>query len=119
MTPFQVYLLVTAGNIGTFLQGIGILGLAALIMFFIMSPIMFDGDIDDFFESKIYKKIRLVVIICLSSFFLSSFVPSTKEMVAIFGIPMVLNNKELTGLPPKLLEYANITLDDLIEEKSE
>ncbi len=47
---------------------------------------------------------------------LQTFIPTTKEMVAIVGINYLTNDKNLKEIPPKLFEAANIKLDDLLKE---
>lgn len=65
------------------------------------------------------KTLKWCAIIFGVTFFISTFLPGTKQMAAIYLLPKIAANKDIQQLPPKLsklaLEYVNKELN--LEEK--
>jgi glycerol uptake facilitator-like aquaporin len=115
MTPLQIYWLITIPKIGdvvgTFLLILGIVGSVTLPFLFIMQAA------DQIFSWKQVKPYFIAsVIMTMVGGLMIIFIPSSKEIVAIYGISYVSNNKDLREIPPKLFEYANIKLDEVLQE---
>lgn len=110
----MIYWLITlpkiANGMGSFLMFFGILGV--ILIPIVWGMVKYIGEINFKFPSGwLYVSIAGVVVGGL----LSTFIPSTKEIVAIYAIPKVVNNEQVQQIPEKLLEYANLKLDDLIQ----
>lgn len=119
MSEAQIYWLITLPKIA---EGIGvvliILGFVLSSFFGICHVYLRAGEepkTSDSFKFVI-KSFKSGLIILVIGTLLKTFIPSTKELVAIYGIPKVVNNEQVQAIPEKLLEFANIKLDDLVEE---
>jgi len=110
MSETQIYWLITLPKI-TDVIGIGLLTLGFSGF---LTLLFFGGITENWKPAKKYSKWFVVSII--AGALLITFIPSTKELVAIYGIPKVVNNEQVQTIPEKLLEFANIKLDDLVEE---
>lgn len=67
--------------------------------------------------TTIYKKTTKVCIICLSACIglnaILTFVPTTKEMAAIYVIPKIANNEQLQNISNEIMELATGWLKEL------
>ncbi len=116
MTLTQLYWLITLPKLGSGLGGgllaFGLIGLFVQLVIFAVSHDRY------VFDNKLtLKQLKLwitITMICVGTL-LSTFIPTTKEIVAIYGINYVTNEKSLKEIPPKLFELANIKLDDLLK----
>lgn len=111
MTEAQIYWLITLPKIA---EGIGaymvIIGVVAFFSLGYISLLIEES------RDILKKYIKLSVFAVVLGALLTTFIPSTKELVAIYAIPKVVNNEQVQAIPEKLLELANLKLDDLIQE---
>lgn len=116
MTEAQIYWLITlpklANGIGEFLLIVGGIATFGSLMIYGFSQ----ADFCPINWKDIKKPFVLGVLALTTGALMKTFIPSTKELVAIYGIPKVVNNEQIQAIPEKLLEFANIKLDDLVEE---
>lgn len=117
MTETQIYWLITlpklANGIGIFLTVFGV-GVAFLIFaFFAVSN---DGYHEPIKWESLKKYFNWSIFSAILGALMLTFIPSAKELVAIYAIPKVVNNEQVQAIPEKLLELANLKLDDLIQE---
>lgn len=98
LNVFDIYLIMTADNVGgifTFLKvAMGLIFAIAFFTFLVSTPALNNHDKDatsihsamaTYIVNKKYVATWLLVI------FLSAFTPSTKTLVAMYGIPMVIS----------------------------
>lgn len=77
-----------------------------------------DGDYswEDIIGWKWYRGLAITAIISILSFVA---VPSTKEAVAIWLVPKVVNNEDVQGSISKLPKFANKYLEEQLKEYTE
>lgn len=114
MTETQIYWLITLPKIGNGL-GVGMVVIGIIGSLFI--PFVYLMTLGSYSEIK-FPKFWFGISIAILSIgtILSTFIPTTKELVAIYSIPRVINNEKVNQIPEKLLEYANLKLDDLVKD---
>lgn len=119
MTEAQIYWLITlpklANGIGIGLIMTGTIAMIVTLLIFAMSQ---DGysTIKPIEWKNAKKYFNLGALALIIGALMKTFIPSTKELVAIYAIPRVVNNEQVQAIPEKLLELANLKLDDLIQE---
>jgi hypothetical protein len=67
------------------------------------------------FRKSIITLISLVVVFSL----LRVFLPSTKEAVAIYMVPKIVNNEQVQKLPDNAMKFLNTKLESWISEMGE
>jgi len=110
MNEAQIYWLITLPKIANG-AGAGLLTLGLCCSFFLVFLWVALGG-----EIEVKKYIKWSILMLVIGTLLTTFIPSTKELVAIYAIPKVVNNEQVQAIPEKLLELANLKLDDLIQE---
>lgn len=66
--------------------------------------------------AKRYFKAKLMLITAVLLILLALILPSTKEAFAIYTIPKIVNNKGITKVPAKLLDYLDVQIDTMRKE---
>lgn len=112
MSPTQLYWLITLPKFAEVVAPILGIGGGIVLFFMIMLNVLSGFETWD----TIKKYIWIPSLSLFWGIIIGVFIPSTKEMVAIYGISYLTNDKNLQEIPPKLFEYANIKLDELIKE---
>lgn len=119
MTETQIYWFVTlpklSQGVGGFLLFCGILAIMAIL-------IVWGSNQGESYGAKmkwetVKKQFSISVLTTIIGGLLLTFIPTTKELVAIYTIPKVVNNEQVQAIPEKLLELANLKLDDLLQEE--
>lgn len=107
MSSLTLYLLVVCGNVGMATLIVALAG--TVVLFFLGAAI--GGDILD--SNKLlqtYKKFTIFIAIMWA---VTCLVPSQKEIAAIYIIPKVINNEDISKLPSNLAELANEWIKEL------
>jgi membrane-associated HD superfamily phosphohydrolase len=93
------------------------------VLLFILSCIIIglsiiNWKIEDDSEPEKYPKktITIFSFILVISLLLSVVIPDTKTMALIYVIPKIINNEKVQKIPGKILDLANIKLDEWIKE---
>jgi hypothetical protein len=82
------------------------LGLVARVIYFTTEDFWNDKEFN-FFTTGI-KRVCIFSFICLAA---TIFIPTKENMVLMYVVPKIVNNKEIQALPPRLLKSLNDTLD--------
>ncbi len=116
MTGSEMYWLVKLDDIIFFFGSVGGTSLAIGLIFAIAGGVMVDNKT---IRLRVYLGVLIpLTLICLTSFTLNSFIPSTKQMAAIMVVPPLINkvggNDRIKAMPSKIITLA----DDWIKELS-
>lgn len=72
-------------------------------------------------DQKSTKTTKKLMIVCIVGFCVSftgiMFVPSTKDIAAIYLIPKIVNNEQAQKLPANLLSLLNKKLEEWLQDK--
>lgn len=113
MSHWFVYWVLMLDNIGNLAQGgvILILIIAAISCYIIMES----GGTTQQDIRSLKRLCKILIAPFIIFLMISVFIPTTKQMAAIYLIPKIVANKDIQQLPPKLsklaLEYVNKELD--------
>ena len=111
----EIYWLITIPKIAVSVGSV--LWIIGLIAFLIMLLSLSDSYDLEFDAKKRTKYFVMSLMMMLIGILMIVMVPSTKELIAIYGINYVTNDENAQEIPSKLLEYTNVTLDELLESK--
>lgn len=117
MTWWFVYLLTRVESFGIMFCLISVLtGIIGCILGLIYVVKGCDDGFNDK-ETIVLKPyiIKLVIISCITGC-LTCFIPSTKEIAAIYLIPKIVNNEKCQAMPEKMMQLLNRKLDQWFEE---
>lgn len=108
ITPMQMYWLLKLDDICGF--SIVVLTVALLVFFFCTIGIL--AFCDKLCNRKRITKTRNIAL-CVALFFgsIAMFVPSTKQMAAIYVVPAIANNEKIQKIGGKALDISNQLLD--------
>ena len=70
-------------------------------------------DIEDFELASIINKISKPFVILL---IISLFTPNSKTIAAMYLVPKIIENKQVSELPDKMLKLLNVKMDDWISD---
>lgn len=116
MTATQLYWLITLPKLGQNLSDIFLI-LSILTGIFGFALFMAWVDNDNVFSLKPIKiSCILLFIFCTLSFICGTFIPSQKEIIGIYGISYMSQDKNLQDIPPKLFELAKVKIDELLKK---
>jgi hypothetical protein len=107
MSIWELYLLTRLDELSGFFRGIGIWGImasGAVILY--MVPLWHTEDID-FVDVARKCRLKLIIIVTLTSWFVSGLIPTTKEAYIIAGGYYVTNLEGVEKLPPNVVKAAN------------
>lgn len=132
MEVWQLYLLVSVDRIRElfeFLVAVGVIYILVWFIcwvawkFFFKHDTYYDGSpmnskdtvkqVDGVFRAA---RIKLVSILTIVAILLLTLIPTRNELIFIYVTNKITTNEEIVGIPEKVLELANLKLDDLIEE---
>ena len=110
ITPMQMYWLLKLDDINGAFSNAFVLSILVLIVSTVILCASFEaGDV------KIYKLGRISVLVSLLSAILFScavtFLPTTKQMAAIYVVPAIVNNEKVQNIGSKTLDISNQLLD--------
>lgn len=118
MTPFQIYLITRLDNINCALGSIWIVAAILSIIMFIATAIVFSDGNDE--DCRVFKKwLFRCMGIFLITMGINIFVPTTKDIIAMYTVPAVLNNAEAKKLPTNVLKFVNEWLETNSPKKQE
>lgn len=100
MSMWLMYLILKLDDITKVLQCIAIIASAILLLNAIAKPNAMTG------------KLLIMAILLL---FIGIILPTTKQAAAIYFVPKVINNKEVSKMPNKLVTLANDWMDEQIK----
>jgi len=108
MTSGMIYWLTRLDGIVTFAAVVmALFTLAAIILGII-------GGIENSENTK--KAAKKCGIIAVITAIIGTFVPTSKEMAAIYLIPKIVNNEQVKDVPSKGMEILNLKLDGWIDD---
>lgn len=117
MTNTQLYWLVTlpkiSAGLGMFLFMCGLFGAFLYLVIFAISHDKLTTGVPLKFNKKIF--FSLIFLLGVGGALLT-FVPTSKEIIAIYGINYLTNDKNLQEIPPKLFELMNIKMEDILKD---
>ena len=118
ITPMQMYWLLKLDDI----CGFSILVLTVALLVFFFCTIGKLAFCDELWNTKRITKTRNIAL-CVALFFGSivTFVPSTKQMAAIYVVPAIVNNEKIQQIGGKTLDISNQLLDltkEYLEEQA-
>lgn len=106
MSPFNLYLLFTLPKIGLFLISAGVV---AGVFFFV--AMLVDLCMEEEWTAYCSKMFRWLMIMTIV-IFTGILFPCTKQMVAIFAIPAVVNNERVMDMGEKSMDIVEAQLED-------
>lgn len=116
ITSWQLYWITrldSVVNCFSFVAGASCLGIFVCLFFGMMARLYDETEA----SNKMFKGAFYLIFLLFPSAIISVFTPSTKEMAAILLIPKIqqsiVANKKLTEMPDKLLDLANVWIEDL------
>lgn len=120
ITPMQMYWLLKLDDINEAFSNTVVLSILVLMVSTVIFCASFEaGDV------KIYKLARISVLVSLLSAILFScavtFLPTTKQMAAIYVVPAIANNEKIQQIGGKTLDISNQLLDltkEYLEDKA-
>lgn len=115
ITPELIYWITRLDGLKKFFDGFGFVVFA---IGFILSVL---GIGNVLAENKSKKWLLSLLIPLIGAFFIfvSTFIPTTKEMAAIYIIPSVANNESVQAIPNSILNLANEWMEELRPNKKE
>ena len=125
MSMWLLYLILRLNMISNFLVLISLGSLSILIGMLIVYILNSSEKWRTINELKktikpIWKFFKPKILIALIPLLLSILIPTTKQAAAIYFVPKVINNKQISKMPDKLVTLANSWMDEQIKSiKSE
>lgn len=112
MSSLEVYLVVLSGRLSMFF---GMLGIIAMMLTAIYAIENYISKPEEFSRCLGLIKKAGIGIICCG--FIATVLPNTTQMAAIYIIPKIVNNTEISKLPPELTSLAVEWLKDIKKTK--
>ncbi len=114
MTPWFVYWIIKLDSLRTLLSGITLIFTLA---FSVIISIKWQCKMDNKPVDKNLKRIgRVVQILAILFAALWLCTPTTKEAVAIYVIPKVVNNEQVQSIPDNLSKLFNVKLEEWVND---
>ena len=111
----EFYWITRLDAINTALIGI----FAVSVAIFIVCSVFYFADISDGDEKpKMRKSLLVLATVAIISALGAVFVPTTKQMCAIYFVEYMQENEDAKQLPDKAIKAANAYFDELIEDKN-
>ena len=115
MSPISLYFILMLDSIN-FLFGVAFLIPFMFIIVLGLIWLIDTGDTHDrmnlLFKNYYKKTITYFVLIMV----ISTFIPSTKQAIAIYAVPKIVNNEGLQQIPDKVIEVINNRLDEILKK---
>lgn len=120
----EIYWLTRIGVMGKTCEIITIVGIVILAIGVIVMPLLFDLIEDDEDAKKTVKKaIRAFIVIWIFGLIGHIFIPTQKEMIAIYGIGTTIDyinsNDKAKQLPDKAVDALTKYLEDINKEEKD
>lgn len=115
MNAWQMYLLTRADSFNGFFTVASILSAICLGIFFIFGGMCVSEK--DMTKETYHFYLKIIVSVLLFSVPFSLFIPTSKEIAAIFVVPKIVNNAKVQEIPDKLLTLATEWMDELRPDK--
>lgn len=115
ISMFEVYMVMEVRSVGAilFLLGIATIGINAVFYFTEMDNRRWKSS----YAAKPVKRHIVLALFGVLFMLLSVLVPSTKTLVAMYGIPQLLQSEEAMKLPTNTLKALNKVFETYIEDK--
>lgn len=105
ITPMQMYWLLKLDNIGTMFSII--VGASIVVVFISAFLYCMSKGAEDEATAKISVKMLILSLICSVIFLiLNTFLPSTRQMAAIYVVPAIVNNERVQNIGSKTLDIS-------------
>lgn len=109
-TPMQMYWILKLDDIGTMLSIIVVASVIAVFLSMLLYCI--SKGTEEEATTKISVKMLILSLICSVIFLiLNTLLPTTKQMVAIYVVPAIVNNERVQNIGSKTLDIS----EDLLE----
>ena len=122
ITAWDIYWITRLDYIGHGLLGVTILSLFASIIL-IGVRVAEHEEIEKEVNKDVRQTFAWIIGLCLSLFFISItvniFTPTTKEAVAMYLLPKIVNNEQVQKLPDTTLKLFNAKLEKWLNETAE
>lgn len=119
LTSMDMYWLTRLDSLNTWLGTVVVMAGLASVVSVLMAIVATFREDDSAFDLRRIAKYIVGVFFVLGT--ISVFVPTTKEMVAIYVVPAIANNEQVRSIPDTALkladEYLKQKLDELVGEK--
>lgn len=120
----EIYWLTRVGVIGDVCEVLSIIGIIVFILYLIFAPLIYDTVDDKSHLKKFFHRWgAIAMVIWVISILGVLFVPTRKEMFAIYGIGTTIDyiksNDKAKEFPDKAIDALDKYLDGLTEEKEE
>lgn len=110
----EIYWLTRIGNINTFFFALFIVSIIILLIYAVISFIVYLANKEEGTET--FKKLKIAIISTIASGTICCFIPTTKEMFMIYGvggtIDYIKSNETARKLPDKCIQ----ALDKFVDE---
>lgn len=118
ITAWDIYLLTRLDSLLSFAQGLCVLTIIGLIVCLVGSLVscLCADEMAEGIPKKWRKAFWIVLPITIFINFVEITIPSTKTVVAMWGIPKIVNNEELQQIPSNATKFINSQLKEWIEE---
>ncbi len=112
MNPFLLYLILMLDNINSLFYGIAVLSVAALFIGAMLYAIGIDESSGQDKAERLRKSrnlfVKILILIVIASSVCHAFIPTTNQMAVIYGLPKMLNNKDI--------QVGDLTGDEMEED---
>ena len=109
MSLFEIYLVMQADNFGG--------GLFAIVLMSFMIATVYT--MYWAIEKNTFRVHKKVVAICVVAGTLLTIVPTTKTLIAMYGIPQALSSEEVQKVPNNAVKALNKLFEDYLEKETE
>lgn len=124
ITSWDIYWITRMDSLNDFFS---IFGIGSLVFFLALlswsGPLAIDGVYDSNKREEYWRLYRKSMIWGVSFgvifTFLSLFIPTTKEVAAIYIIPKVANNEQVQKLPDNAMKLLNAKFDQWVDEATD
>ena len=114
ITSWEMYWLTRLDSINGWMVVIAII--SVLVMGFLWIPYYTEGLNGTKGGKRIIRVYKITAAVFVVSSMICTFLPSTKEMVAIYLVPRMSNNDQVQKLPENVLKFMNKKLETWIGE---
>lgn len=124
ISTFELYLILKLTDIIEAFYVIEIMSVIALVFYGIFGALHIDTEYGGDKKAELWKgyKKRLAkyTSIIIGAVIFTSFIPSTKQIAALYILPPVINNEQVQQLPQEIMDILGLSLEkakEILEEK--
>jgi hypothetical protein len=115
MSGWFVYGIIVFGNLGSACAIVSVLSSIGIIILSIFWKV-FNSECDERLAAGVAKWIRGLIVTLLICIVMAIFIPSTKELAAIYLIPKIVNNEQVQQVPDAALKLLNLKMEEWIKD---